>query len=69
MINGYETVTDIAKKWDLTARTVQSMCAEGKIPGAVKFGRGWAIPNDADKPVDGREKSGLYKGWRKKKDA
>lgn len=69
MINGYDTVSDTAKRWNLTKRTVQTMCAEGKIPGAVKFGRAWAIPNDAAKPVDGREKTGIYKGWRKKKDA
>lgn len=68
MINGYETVSDKAEKWNLTTRTVQSMCAEGKIPGAVKFGKAWAIPEDAVKPTDGREKSGIYKGWRKKKD-
>ena len=30
------------------------MCAVGKIPGAVKFGRSWAIPCDAERPVDKR---------------
>ena len=30
------------------------MCAEGKLPGAVKFGRDWAIPVDAKRPSDGR---------------
>lgn len=41
------------------------MCAEGHIPGAVKFGRSWAIPEDAEKPVDGRVTTGEYKNWRK----
>ena len=42
------------------------MCAEGKIQGAVKFGRDWAIPADAEKPKDARVKSGEYRNWRKK---
>ncbi|WP_307740849.1 DNA-binding protein [Agathobacter sp.] len=65
MINGYLEVSEIAKKWNITTRRVQIMCAEGHIPGAVKFGRSWAIPEDAEKPVDGRVTTGEYKNWRK----
>ena len=54
MIEGYTTVKDIAEKWNIKPRTVQIMCAEGKLPGAVKFGRDWAIPVDAKRPSDGR---------------
>ena len=54
MIEGYTTVKDIAEKWNIKPRTVQIMCAEEKIPGAVKFGRDWAIPVDAKKSKDGR---------------
>lgn len=35
-------------------RTVQIMCAEGKLLGAVKFGRDWAIPVNTKRPSDGR---------------
>lgn len=56
MIEGYTTVKDIAKKWNIKPRTVQIMCADGKIPGAVKFGRDWAIPVDANRSYDGRKK-------------
>lgn len=38
MIEGYTTVKDIAEKWNIKPRTVQIMCADGKIPGVVKFG-------------------------------
>lgn len=65
MINGYLEVSEIAKKWNVTTRRVQIMCAEGQIPGAVKFGRSWAIPEEAEKPVDGRVTTGEYKNWRK----
>lgn len=54
MIEGYTTVKNIAEKWNIKPRTVQIMCAEGKIPGAVKFGRDWAIPVDVKRPQDNR---------------
>lgn len=61
------TVKEVAEKWSLTTRGVQKMCAEGKIPGARKFGRDWAIPVDADKPKDSRVTTGKFKDWRKNK--
>ncbi len=67
MIEGYTTVKEIAERWDLKPRTVQIMCAEGRIEGAVKFGRDWAIPKDAARPGDGRVTSGEYKDYRKNK--
>ena len=54
MIAGYLTVNDLAEKWGIQPRAIQIMCAEGKLPGAVKFGRDWAIPVDAKRPSDGR---------------
>lgn len=64
-MNEYLTIKEIAEKWDVTTRRVQKMCADGKIPGASKFGRDWAIPKDAEKPSDGRVTTGEYKDWRK----
>lgn len=46
-------------------RTVQIMCAEGRIAGVIKFGRAWAISIDADKPKDNRIVTSEYKDWRK----
>ena len=34
--------------------------AKGKIPGAIKEGRKWLIPDDAVRPVDKRVSSGKY---------
>lgn len=61
MVEGYATVNEIAEKWGLKARTVQIMCANGRIDGAVKFGRDWAIPAGAEKPTDKRIVSGIYR--------
>ena len=65
-MNDYLTIKEVSVKWELTERRIQKLCSEGKIPGAVKFGRDWAVPKDAEKPPDGRITTGEYKNWRKK---
>ena len=65
MNKDYLTVKQISEKWGLKPRTVQIMCAEGKIPGAIKFGRDWAIPGDAKRPADKRVVTGQYRDYRK----
>ena len=59
-MNGYTTIHEIAKRWEVSDRRVNVLCAEGRIEGAVKFGNTWAIPEDAEKPADARVKSGKY---------
>ncbi len=54
----YLKIEDVAKKWDLSTRRVQSLCSQGKIDGAIRFGRDWMIPQKAKRPVDGRTKAG-----------
>lgn len=53
----YMTVKEAAEKWGISDRRIRVLCAEGKIPGAYREGRGWKIPIDAEKPADGRFKS------------
>lgn len=57
----YMTIKEAAEKWGLSTRRVQTICIEGLVPGVMKFGREWAIPKEAKKPVDKRVKSGKYK--------
>ena len=54
------TVKQAAEKWNLSERRLQTMCNERVIPGVVKFGHAWAIPVDAEKPIDKRIKTGKY---------
>jgi len=56
----FMTVKEAATKWGLSERRLQTICNEGMIPGVIKFGRSWAIPVNAKKPVDKRIKSGKY---------
>ena len=67
-MDGYLTIKEVANRWKLTTRRVQKMCSDGLIPGASKFGRDWAIPEDAERPIDGRVTTGEYVDWRKKDD-
>ena len=66
MIEGYKTVKELAGEWGVNPRTIQTMCTDGRIKGAVKFGRDWAVPDDVERPTDRRVISGKYKDWRKK---
>ncbi len=49
-----------AMEWGISYHAVSNMCKNGKIQGAVKIGRTWQIPDDAEKPMDGRITSGNY---------
>ena len=53
----YMTVNQAAEKWGVSDRRVRILCAEGKIPGAVREGRIWKLPENAAKPEDGRFKA------------
>ena len=63
----YMTIKETSNKWELSERWVRKLCADGKIKGAIQFGRVWAIPIKAERPADTRLKSGKYIGWRKTK--
>lgn len=56
----YLSVRQIAEKWEISRRRVQTLCTEGRIPGAMRVGSYWAIPANAEKPKDERIKSGKY---------
>ena len=54
----YMTIQEASDKWNISARRIQVLCSSGRLCGAVKFGRQWAIPCNVDKPIDARIKSG-----------
>ena len=47
----YVSVSEIAKKWSVSERTVRNYCAEGRVAGAILEGKTWRIPENAEKPV------------------
>lgn len=50
----YITAAQAAEKWKISQRRVQILCAEGRVPGVFKLGETWAIPQNTEKPLDGR---------------
>lgn len=52
----YITASQAAEKWQISQRRVQVLCSEGRIEGVFKLGENWAIPEDSQKPTDGRTK-------------
>ena len=64
MIEGYMNIKEAASRWEISVRRIQVLCSEGRIDGAAKLGREWAIPINAVKPSDNRVTTGKYKGWR-----
>lgn len=54
----YMTVQEAARKWNLSERRIQKLCADNRIDGVIHLSRVWLIPKDAEKPIDGRTKKG-----------
>ena len=55
----YITASQAAEKWHISQRRVQILCSEGRITRVFKLGETWAIPDDSEKPIDGRTKKEL----------
>ncbi|MFV0364675.1 MAG: DNA-binding protein [Suipraeoptans sp.] len=64
-MEGYVTAKEMAERWGISIRRVQILCIEGKIDGASRLGKVWAIPENAERPFDGRVTTGKYRDWRK----
>ncbi len=56
----YLSIAETAERWGICQRHIQTLCGENRIEGAIRIGRTWAIPADAEKPADARIKSGKY---------
>ena len=53
----YIKVSQAAEKWGLSARRVRILCQENKIDGVIRKGNLYMIPENAQKPADGRRKA------------
>lgn len=50
----YITAGEAAKKWGVSGRSITYHLIAGRIPGAVKKGKLWLIPADAQRPANKR---------------
>ena len=53
-MEGYLSIREASEKWGVSERRIYQYCAQGRIPGAVRFGGAWAIPENTEKPGDSR---------------
>lgn len=54
----YMTVMEVATRWGVDPRTVQNLCRNEKIEGAVKRAGSWFIPKDAPSPLKNNKSNG-----------
>lgn len=52
----YLSVSEAAKKWNISERSVRNYCAKGRVPGAFLAGKTWQIPKGAEKPERSNQK-------------
>ena len=46
----YFSVSEAAKRWNISERSVRNYCAQGRIPNALLKGKTWYLPENAQKP-------------------
>ena len=64
----YLSITQTTERWGISTRRIQILCGEGRVPGAIRIGSVWGIPEDAEKPADARIKNGqVYQEARRKR--
>ena len=52
----YRSVNEIAKKWNVSERSVRNYCAQGRVDGAFLTGKAWNIPENEEKPERSNKK-------------
>ncbi len=56
----YMKISKAAEKWGISTRRIRILCSEGKVPGVIRKGNLYMIPENAPKPLDGRRsRSGI----------
>lgn len=53
----YLSVSEAAKEWNISERSVRNYCANGRVPGAFLVGKTWKIPKGTKKPERSNKKS------------
>ena len=60
----YLLVAEIAKKWNMSERSVRNYCAQGRVKGACLIGKTWNIPEmRRNQSVSIRGKKNLLLWW------
>jgi Fic family protein len=57
----YLSVSEVAKKWNVSERSVRNYCAKGRVNGAFLTGKTWNIPENEAKPERSNKRKELPK--------
>lgn len=52
-MDGYITTKQAAEMWNVSIRQIQNYCKKEIIPGVIKVGTNYLIPEDASRPKYG----------------
>ena len=52
----YLTTTELSRIWNISSRRIGILCTDGRIEGAIKKGKMWLTPVNAQNPADARFK-------------
>ncbi len=61
-MKGYLSAKEVARRWHVSVRWVNQYFQDGRVPGVERFGKSWAIPEDAVKPE--KRKPGVKRAMR-----
>ena len=61
-MKGYLSAKEVARRWNVSVRWVNQYIQDGRVPGVERFGKSWAIPEDAVKPE--KQKPGVKRAMR-----
>lgn len=59
-MNNMMTINEAADRWNISNTRIAKLCRENRIDGAHKENGVWMIPENVQRPADGRIKSGAY---------
>ena len=62
----YISLKELAEKWDISIKYLQTLARTGMLEGAIKQDHKWMVPEDIKRPTDHRVRTGAYKDWRKR---
>ena len=58
----FETAQEAALRLGVTTRAIQKWAAEGRLPGAMRYGRAWMIPRNAEPLTAAQMRSAAHHG-------
>ena len=62
-MKGYMSVQQTVLKWGVSPRWVVQYILDGRVFGCERFGRSWAIPEDAEKPKRLKPRAKAKRPW------